>query len=106
MGHRGDERRMVQQGSFIVRGFDREPKAPSTDPRAMLTRMLDGFSSDNSFSPIAPPTRHPVAGHDPGECPAWAEYDRATGSRVDWQMTNLISNSGPLYMSEPIQPAV
>ncbi len=33
---------------------------------------------------------------------AWIEFDRATGSSVDLRITELISNSGPLVVTEPI----
>jgi len=33
---------------------------------------------------------------------AWVEYDRATGSAVDERLKELISNSGPLAVTEPV----
>lgn len=33
---------------------------------------------------------------------AWVEYDRATGSTVDQRLTELISESGPLAVTEPV----
>lgn len=33
---------------------------------------------------------------------AWVEYDRATGSPVDRRMTELISDDGPLAVTEPV----
>lgn len=33
---------------------------------------------------------------------AWVEYDRATGSAVDDRLAELISNQGPLAVTEPI----
>jgi predicted nucleic acid-binding protein len=33
---------------------------------------------------------------------AWIEYDRATGSRVDARVTALISQDGPLVVTEPV----
>jgi len=33
---------------------------------------------------------------------AWAEYDRATGSRVDQRLMELISGDGPLAVTEPV----
>lgn len=33
---------------------------------------------------------------------AWVEYDRATGSPVDLRMTSLISQGGPLAVTEPV----
>jgi predicted nucleic acid-binding protein len=33
---------------------------------------------------------------------AWIEYDRATGSRVDLRMTELIGDGGPLVVTEPV----
>jgi hypothetical protein len=33
---------------------------------------------------------------------AWVEYDRATGSSVDQRLTKLISNDGPLAVTEPV----
>jgi predicted nucleic acid-binding protein len=33
---------------------------------------------------------------------AWVEYDRATGSRVDHRLTDLISTDGPLAVTEPV----
>jgi predicted nucleic acid-binding protein len=33
---------------------------------------------------------------------AWVEYDRATGSRVDQRLTELISSDGPLAVTEPV----
>jgi predicted nucleic acid-binding protein len=33
---------------------------------------------------------------------AWVEYDRATGSPVDQRLTELISNDGPLAVTEPV----
>jgi predicted nucleic acid-binding protein len=33
---------------------------------------------------------------------AWVEYDRATGSRVDQRVTNLITAHGPLAVTEPV----
>jgi predicted nucleic acid-binding protein len=33
---------------------------------------------------------------------AWVEYDRATGSRVDQRLTELISNDGALAVTEPV----
>ena len=33
---------------------------------------------------------------------AWIEYDRATGSTVDMRVTELICNSGPLVVTEPV----
>ncbi len=33
---------------------------------------------------------------------AWVEYDRATGSRVDQRLTELISGDGPLAVTEPV----
>lgn len=33
---------------------------------------------------------------------AWVEYDRATGSRVDHRLEELIRRDGPLAVSEPV----
>jgi predicted nucleic acid-binding protein len=33
---------------------------------------------------------------------AWVEYDRATGSPVDERLTQLISEAGPLAVTEPV----
>lgn len=33
---------------------------------------------------------------------AWVEYDRATGSRVDQRLMELISANGPLAVTEPV----
>ena len=33
---------------------------------------------------------------------AWVDYDRATGSRVDARITALISQDGPLVVTEPV----
>lgn len=33
---------------------------------------------------------------------AWVEYDRATGSRVDQRLVELISGDGPLAVTEPV----
>ena len=33
---------------------------------------------------------------------AWVEFDRATGSPVDQRMTELVTNDGPLAMTEPV----
>jgi predicted nucleic acid-binding protein len=33
---------------------------------------------------------------------AWVEYDRATGSRVDARLTELITTDGPLMVTEPV----
>lgn len=33
---------------------------------------------------------------------AWVEYDRATGSGVDDRLTSLISDEGPLAVTEPV----
>lgn len=33
---------------------------------------------------------------------AWVEYDRATGSRVDRRITELITVDGPLVVTEPV----
>jgi predicted nucleic acid-binding protein len=33
---------------------------------------------------------------------AWVEYDRATGSRVDERLTDLIAADGPLAVTEPV----
>ncbi len=33
---------------------------------------------------------------------AWVEYDRATGSRVDQRLVELISGHGPLGVTEPV----
>ena len=33
---------------------------------------------------------------------AWVEYDRATGSRVDQRLEELISCGGPLAVTEPV----
>jgi predicted nucleic acid-binding protein len=33
---------------------------------------------------------------------AWVEYDRATGSRVDRRMTELIASDGALAVTEPV----
>ncbi len=33
---------------------------------------------------------------------AWVEYDRATGSRVDDRLTDLIAVDGPLAVTEPV----
>jgi predicted nucleic acid-binding protein len=33
---------------------------------------------------------------------AWIEYDRATGSRIDSRVTALISENGPLVVTEPV----
>jgi len=33
---------------------------------------------------------------------AWIEYDRATGSPVDQRLTALISEDGPLMVTEPV----
>jgi predicted nucleic acid-binding protein len=33
---------------------------------------------------------------------AWVEYDRATGSAVDDRLTHLITENGPLVVTEPV----
>jgi predicted nucleic acid-binding protein len=33
---------------------------------------------------------------------AWVEYDRATGSAVDERLTQLISDEGPVAVTEPV----
>jgi predicted nucleic acid-binding protein len=33
---------------------------------------------------------------------AWVEYDRATGSRVDQRMAELIMSEGPVAVTEPV----
>jgi predicted nucleic acid-binding protein len=33
---------------------------------------------------------------------AWVEYDRATGSRVDQRLEELIGDDGPLVVTEPV----
>ncbi len=33
---------------------------------------------------------------------AWVEYDRATGSKIDHRVTALISEDGPLVVTEPV----
>lgn len=33
---------------------------------------------------------------------AWVEYDRATGSPVDRRLTQLISDEGPIAVTEPV----
>jgi predicted nucleic acid-binding protein len=33
---------------------------------------------------------------------AWVEYDRATGSRVDQRLTELIATDGPVAVTEPV----
>jgi predicted nucleic acid-binding protein len=33
---------------------------------------------------------------------AWVEYDRATGSAVDARVTQLITDDGPLVVTEPV----
>jgi predicted nucleic acid-binding protein len=33
---------------------------------------------------------------------AWIEYDRATGSTVDQRLTELITDDGPLVITEPV----
>ena len=33
---------------------------------------------------------------------AWVEFDRATASRVDQRLTDLISGDGPLAVTEPV----
>jgi predicted nucleic acid-binding protein len=33
---------------------------------------------------------------------AWVEYDRATGSRVDQRLADLIAADGPLVVTEPV----
>lgn len=33
---------------------------------------------------------------------AWVEYDRATGSSVDRRVTQLITDDGPLVVTEPV----
>lgn len=33
---------------------------------------------------------------------AWVEYDRATDSRADRRLTELIANDGPLMVTEPV----
>lgn len=33
---------------------------------------------------------------------AWVEYDRATGSRADQRLTELISADGPVAVTEPV----
>jgi predicted nucleic acid-binding protein len=33
---------------------------------------------------------------------AWMEFDRATGSRVDQRVTDLIAANGPLAVTEPV----
>ncbi len=33
---------------------------------------------------------------------AWVEFDRATGSRVDQRLTELITADGPLAVTEPV----
>ena len=33
---------------------------------------------------------------------AWVEYDRATGSRVDQRVSELIASDGPLAITEPV----
>lgn len=37
---------------------------------------------------------------------AWVEYDRATGSTVDERMTELIRETGPLVVTEPVEMEV
>jgi predicted nucleic acid-binding protein len=33
---------------------------------------------------------------------AWIEFDRATGSTIDRRLTNLISEEGPIAVTEPV----
>lgn len=33
---------------------------------------------------------------------AWVEFDRATGSKVDRRLTNLIRSGGPVAVTEPV----
>jgi predicted nucleic acid-binding protein len=33
---------------------------------------------------------------------AWIEYDRATGSAVDRRLSDLISEDGPVAVTEPV----
>jgi predicted nucleic acid-binding protein len=33
---------------------------------------------------------------------AWVEYDRATGSRVDRRLSDLIATDGPVFVTEPV----
>jgi hypothetical protein len=33
---------------------------------------------------------------------AWIEYDRATGSSVDLRLTELVTNDGPVAVTEPV----
>jgi predicted nucleic acid-binding protein len=33
---------------------------------------------------------------------AWVEYDRATGTRVDRRLTELIESTGPVAVTEPV----
>ena len=33
---------------------------------------------------------------------AWVEYDRATGSPVDRRLTELITDEGPIAVTEPV----
>ena len=33
---------------------------------------------------------------------AWVEYDRATGSRVDLRLRDLIAADGPIAVTEPV----
>jgi predicted nucleic acid-binding protein len=37
---------------------------------------------------------------------AWIEFDRATGSAVDRRVTNLISDEGPLAVTQPVMMEV
>jgi predicted nucleic acid-binding protein len=37
---------------------------------------------------------------------AWVEYDRATGSRVDQRVSDLIAADGPLAVTEPVMMEV
>jgi predicted nucleic acid-binding protein len=37
---------------------------------------------------------------------AWVEYDRATGSRVDQRVSDLIAAEGPLAVTEPVMMEV
>jgi predicted nucleic acid-binding protein len=33
---------------------------------------------------------------------AWVEYDRATGSPIDRRLTELITDEGPIAVTEPV----
>ena len=33
---------------------------------------------------------------------AWIEFDRATGGAVDWRLTDLIGEGGPLAVTDPV----